>query len=401
MPLRILADENIPCADDAFGTLGTVETRPGRTVTADDIRDVDVLLVRSVTDVGPDLLGGSSVRFVGSATIGTDHIDRDYLDAEGIAFAHAPASNADSVADYVTASILHLAVTREVDVRDLTVGIVGVGNIGGRLARRLPALGASVRLNDPPRRRSDDPGPGVSDEHTLEPLEDVLAASDIITLHTPLTTGGPDPTHHLFSEDRLRHLNPGTWLFNTSRGAVVDNAALRRVYQTEGISRKSPLGALVLDVWEDEPEPSPGLVAVADLATPHVAGYAFDGKIRGTWMLYEALCEHLGEDPRWSPESVLTPDDPDALRCTPPDASLPHTLYLDALARQVYDVTGDDDRMRPYLEQPASERGSFFSELRKTYPIRREMQTHVVSSVPDARTRAVADGLTIEMEDAT
>jgi erythronate-4-phosphate dehydrogenase len=387
--LHILADENIPCVDAAFGTLGTVERCSGRSIGPAAVRDADVLLVRSVTPVGADLLDDSSVRFVGSATIGTDHVDRDYLAERGIAFAHAPGSNADSVADYVVAALLTLARRRRCSLEARTIGVVGCGNIGGRLARRLPALGATVLRNDPPLA---DAAEAAGRAHDFVPLETILEEADVITTHVPLTTGGPYPTRHLIDEDVLARLQPGTWLLNAARGPVVDNRALLDAL------RAGQVDAAVLDVWEGEPVPDPDLVRAVDVATPHIAGYAYDGKVRGTAMLYDALCDHLGRDPVWDPETVLRPDAPQALHGHPPDPRLPRTDWLSHLARQAYDLGADDARMRRILDHPPEERGDYFDHLRSTYPTRREMQRHTIrrAGVPTPYREAVADGLTMQ-----
>jgi erythronate-4-phosphate dehydrogenase len=387
--IRILADENIPCVEAAFGGFGTVETRPGRSIEAADVREVDVLLVRSVTPVGPALLEGSAVRFVGSATVGTDHVDRDFLASAGVAFAHAPGSNADSVADYVVAALLALAVRTGRPLAGQTAGIVGVGNIGGRLARRLPALGMEVRLNDPPRAEAAE---RRGDAHPFEELGAVLAGSDVVTLHVPLTTDGRHPTRHLAGRAFLDRMPDGAWFVNAARGEVADGAAL--------CAAADRLGGLVLDVWENEPTPDPDLLRRADVATPHIAGYARDGKVRGTAMLYDALCEHLGKDPGWTPDAALAPETPGGLRCTPPDPRLPRTEWLHALARQGCDVLADDARLRPILDRPPGKRGAFFSRLRRTYPTRRELQQHVLArpTVPPGRQQAAREGLGVQLD---
>lgn len=385
--LKIIADENIPCARAAFGGLGTVATRPGHQIGPEDVQTADVLLVRSVTPVTPELLEGRSVRFVGSATIGTDHVNRDFLEAEGIAFAHAPGANADSVADYVVAALLVLARRAKVRLSDQTVGIVGCGNIGGRLARRLPALGLEVLRNDPPRAEAE------GRPHDFVSLDTVLQRADILTLHVPLTVEGSHPTHQLIGREEVRRLKDGAWLLNTSRGSVVAPDALRAAVAEGRLER------LVLDVWPNEPTPAPGLIEAADLATPHIAGYAYDGKVRGTYMLYEALCQHLDVEPTWTPQAALAPETPDALRCVPPD---PHLSAIDALhrlARQAYDITADDERLRSILDSPPEERGDAFRRLRKTYPRRREFQQYRLprSAVPEALESAVAEGLTMQL----
>jgi erythronate-4-phosphate dehydrogenase len=388
--IHILADENIPCVEAAFGELGTIERCAGRDIGPAEVRDVDVLLVRSVTTVGPALLEGSDVEFVGSATIGTDHVELDYLAEEGITFAHAPASNADSVADYVIAALLILARRQRAPLRDQTIGIVGCGNIGGRLARRLPPLGLSVLRNDPPlAEAAEDAGRA----HDFVSLDTVLRSADIVTCHVPLTTTGPHPTHHLLDADELAHLQPGAWLLNTSRGPVVDNDAL-----LEAIA-DGPVGAAALDVWEGEPTPNPDLIRAVDVATPHIAGYAYDGKVRGTTMLYEALCDYLDVEPTWNPATVLRPDEPDTLRCHPPDPRLPRTDWLHHLVQQAYDLGADDARMRKILDKPPSGRGGVFSHLRATYPVRREFQQHAVprGGVPATYVEAVQEGLAMKV----
>jgi erythronate-4-phosphate dehydrogenase len=336
------------------------------------------------------LLDESSVQFVGSATIGTDHVDQNYLEEQGIAFAHAPASNADSVADYVVAALFLLACERDVDLRRQTVGIVGCGNIGSRLGRRLSALGLTVLRNDPPLAAAD---AAARRHYNYVGLDTVLDDADIVTLHVPLTTEGPHPTHHLIDEDALSRLSSEAWLLNTSRGSVVDGSALLAALRSDEI------GAAVLDVWEGEPTPDPALIRAVDVATPHIAGYAHDGKIRGTTMLYKALCEHLGVDPTWSAESVLQPDHPDVLSCSPPDPRLPHTDWLHQLVRQAYDLEADDKRMRrDVLEGAPADRGEAFTALRAHYPVRREMQQYRVSQagIPFVNRTAVEEGLTMQ-----
>jgi len=389
MGLRILADENIPCVHDAFARFGTVRTRPGRRISVKDVAAADVLLVRSVTEVGRELIGTAPLRFVGSATIGTDHVDRDFLQAREIPFAHAPASNADSVADYVVAALLLLARRRGVSLEGRTVGIIGCGNIGGRLVRRLPALGLTVLQHDPPRARAAEAN---GRPHDFRPLTPVLQASDIVTLHVPLTTDGPDPTHHLVDAAFLDRLRDGAWLLNTSRGRVVNGDALLAA------RRRGDVAAMGLDVWEHEPSPALPLVQAADVATPHIAGYAYDGKVRGTDMLYRALCEQLGVEPTWTGTATLRPAAKDALQCTPPDPRLPATEWRHHLACQAYDLQTDDTALRAIPARPGEARAKAFQQLRRTYRRRRELQQHTVShaAVPDAHRQAVETGLTIQ-----
>ncbi len=384
MPLYIVADANIPYAQEAFGRLGRVRLLAGKQIGPQEVADADVLLVRSVTRLDEALLRGSRVRFVGSATIGTDHVDLDYLDACAITFANAPGSNAQSVVEYVLAALLAVYTEEDEALRDRTVGVVGCGQIGGRLAARLPALGVRVLRCDPPLAEA---ASAAGEPHDFVSLETVLAEADVVTLHTPLTRTEPHPTFHLIGADELAAMRAGTLLVNASRGAVVDNAALRTALET------GEIGGAVLDVWENEPTPDEGLLRRTALATPHIAGYSFDGKVQGTAMLYDALVAWLGVPVAWNADAVLSADG--FLPLKSPPTSLSETAWLDALARQAYDLRADDTRMRALLEQPADERGATFHRLRKTYPRRRAWQHHVIAAadVPTGYRTAVAEGL--------
>jgi erythronate-4-phosphate dehydrogenase len=236
--MKIVADENIPLVKQAFGSFGEVETMPGRKIGPEAVRDAEALLVRSITRVDAALLSGSRVRFVGTATIGVDHVDRDWLKREGIGFASAPGSNAESVAEYVVAALLVLAERMNTSPAGKSLGVIGVGNVGSRVARNARALGMRVLLNDPPLKRA------TGDARYLT-LEETLQA-DIVSLHVPLTREGLDRTWHLADEDFFRRMRPGSVFINTSRGAVaVCEGWMKALGKT--------LSAAVLDVWEHEP----------------------------------------------------------------------------------------------------------------------------------------------------
>jgi erythronate-4-phosphate dehydrogenase len=389
--MHIVADENIPYVQDAFGTLGTVRLMAGRSMQPADVRDADVLLVRSVTPVDAALLADSRVRFVGSATIGTDHVDREYLAAHGIGFAHAPGSNADSVVEYVLAALLELAVRMNETLIGQTVGLVGCGNIGGRLARRLPALGLRVLKNDPPLAEAAE---RAGQSHDYLPLETLLAQADILTCHVPLTHEGLHATHHLIGAGPLQRAKSNAWLLNTSRGPVVANVPLREALKA------NRLGAAVLDVWEGEPTPDPELVRQVDLATPHIAGYSFDGKVAGTAMLYEAVTDYFGLAPRWDAEVVLAPSpDDDDVQLAPPAVAGPQERWLHDLVRQMYDISADDGRLRKGLGGARIDWGAHFAALRKHYPRRRAFDRHTLpaDAVPDAYRRAVEESLRVRL----
>ena len=387
--LRIVADQNIPLVYEAFGSLGTVEAVPGRAVGAADVRDADALLVRSVTAVDAALLEGSRVRFVGTATIGTDHVDRAYLRSRGIAFAYAPGSNAESVVEYVLAALLRLAARRGEPLRGKTVGVVGCGQIGGRLARRLPAFGVRVLRNDPPLAAERTSGQGGA----FVDLAALLEAADVVTLHPPLTRDGAHATHHLIGPEELARQPEGAWLLNASRGPVADNEALKAA------RAGGRPAALVLDVWEGEPAPDPLLLRRTDLATPHIAGYSYDGKVQGTAMLYDALTAHFDAPKRWDVRAALAPGPDDRLALEPPDAALPEAAWLDGLAQQMYAIEDDDVRLRELLALPPEAHAAHFTGLRKSYPRRRAFSRHTLAAeaAPEAYRRAVAEGLRVRL----
>lgn len=377
--LNIVADENIPGLELLFGKLGQVRSVAGHGLLAENIRDADVLLVRSVTRVGRELLEGTNVRFVGSATIGTDHVDLKFLHAEGIAFAHAPGSNADSVVDFVLAALLRLMVRERQRLSTRTIGIVGAGEIGGRLVRRLAPFGCTTLLNDPPRQDAGD----TLENHPFCSLDEVLDASDIVTVHVPLQLDEPHPTFHLIDGGRIRALRPGAWLVNTSRGAVIDNTAL-----LESLRRGNGPGAVVLDVWENEPSPSAELVRLVDLATPHIAGYAYDAKIRGARMICDALKAWLGDRTdrfeTGNQSRIAHSERPhrtsrDALTGVPagaPDPILPTAEWRDAFVRGMYDIERDHAALLTLAGSEHSVDASGFARLRREYPLRREFAAH-------------------------
>jgi erythronate-4-phosphate dehydrogenase len=359
--MKIIVDENMPYGREAFETLGDVETAPGRAITGETVRDAELLMVRSVTRVNANLLEGSEVRFVGTATIGEDHIDKEYLSQAGIGFSSAPGCNANSVGQYVAAALLEMAERYGVDLRGLSLGVVGVGNVGTRVVAKATALGMRCVLNDPPRERAE----GGAEFQTLEEA----LACDVVTFHTPLNREGPDATYHLCDAAALERMTSGAVLINTSRGAVVDNKAL-----LEALEAKRLRGA-VLDVWEGEPDVNPKLLERCFLATPHIAGYSFDGKVNGTRQVYEAACRYLGVAAAWDPAPHLPPPDCPEVRLRGDDPEVFRAVR--EAVRQVYDIRKDDAGMRTLLGAPAERRGERFDRLRKQYPRRREFfNTH-------------------------
>jgi erythronate-4-phosphate dehydrogenase len=375
--VKIVADANIPLLADAFSPLGEVVALPAARITPDAVAGADALLVRSVTRVDEVLLAASRVRFVATATIGVDHVDEAYLARRGIGFASAQGSNARSVAEYVLAALSVLAERRGERMTDYHLGIVGVGNVGGRLARMAEGLGMEVLLNDPPlARRTRDP--------RLLPIE-ALAQADVLTFHVPLAREGPDATYHMIDEPLLGRLRPGAILVNTSRGAVARTEALRAAV------RAGRLGALVLDVWEGEPNIDGELLTMAGIATPHIAGYSYDGKVNGTRMVLDALCRHFGVERPWDPSPRMPPP-------ANPRVALPGGIDVNAAIRKAiaaaYDIQADDARLRAMLDGPPDRRGPHFTALRRDYPVRREFpETAVTLDAPNPAVRAALEAL--------
>jgi len=356
--MKIVADANIPFVKECFSSIGEVTTIGGREMTPWNVADADILLVRSITPVGVDLLAGSKIRFVGTATIGFDHIDLGFLESNNIGFASAPGSNANSAAEYVIAGLLDIAQRYALDLEGRSIGIIGVGNVGSRVAKKCAAMGMDVYLNDPPLQRQ------TGDKKYL-PLEKIYDC-DFITLHTPLTFEGRDKTYHLADEKFFKSLKHRCVFVNASRGGVVDSGVLKSAIKS------GRLRAVALDVWENEPEIDIELLKMVDIGTPHIAGYSLDGKIAGMIMIYKAACEHFAVEPKFDMEDFL------------PEPAVPElNVYLnvtndqDALLKavqKIYRIDKDDTRLRRVLDKPAEDRGKYFDILRKNYPVRREFQ---------------------------
>lgn len=354
MTVRIVADENMPNIEAWFSSVASSITRkPGRTLTRADLSEADVLLVRSVTKVHEELLQQTPVRFVGSATIGTDHIDQTYLNAQNIPFHYAPGCNAQSVADWLLSVLSRLHLDHDLHWWQKTIGIVGVGNVGKTVQSVLERLGCRVLLCDPPRHER-----GELPEH--RELSELLSLSDIVCFHTPHTVTGKHPTDKLVCEFALQTVRPETWLINAGRGPVFDRDALLEAIEHRNLR-------VVLDVWPEEPEVDQSLLDAVLLASPHVAGYSLEGKFKGTEMLARALQQ-------WAGWAELTAPEP------PAGAVIDARLYeqddsdrwISELILAVYDPARDTVAMRQsvldgFISAPV------FDELRKSYPTRREI----------------------------
>ncbi|WP_245869145.1 4-phosphoerythronate dehydrogenase, partial [Vibrio fujianensis] len=349
--MKILIDENMPYAESLFCQLGEVILKPGRTLTADDLIDIDALMIRSVTKVDEHLLAKANrLKFVGTATAGVDHVNQTLLAERGIFFTAAPGCNKVGVAEYVFSILMVLAQQQGFSVWDKTVGIIGAGQVGSYLAECLTGLGIKVLLNDPPKQSQ-------GDEREFTPLPVLLEKADVITLHTPITYDGEWPTHHLIDEAVLQHLRSDQILINAARGPVVDNQALKvRLQQRDGFSA-------ALDVFEFEPQVDATLLPLLAFATPHVAGYGLEGKARGTTMIFNRYSEFLGQA-LWANPSSLLPVAPI------PEVTL-HQKWDEAtllsLTQLIYDVRRDDALFRRDIGKPGG-----FDQMRKQYWDRRE-----------------------------
>jgi erythronate-4-phosphate dehydrogenase len=354
--LTILADENIPYVHSAFSLLGKVRTFHGRKLSPSDLGDAEILLVRSITSVNENLLKNSAISFVGTATAGYDHIDLEYLKANHIAFADASGSNAISVAEYIVSAVLIIAENQGFKLNEKTVGIIGCGHVGKQVFNKFKALGITCLINDPPLQEKT----GSTD---YVDLNTVLSA-DIITLHVPLEKIGKYPTYHLVNSHFLSRVQKNVLLINTSRGDVVDETALVTALDNH------PEMTIILDVWQNEPYINVNLLKKIALGTAHIAGYSLDGKVRGTEMLYESVCNYLNNKVIWKAEYCL-PAPPIKQLSFSETMEDERAIYTAVCA--CYDVRRDSSAL--HLINKSKEYGQFFDNLRKNYPVRREFST--------------------------
>ena len=388
--MKILGDSQIPLLHELFSSLGEVHTYSGRTITPEQLDGVDALIVRSTVVVDHQLLKNTSIKFVGTCTIGTDHLHIDDLTDAGVKWANAAGCNADAVVQYVLSAMATLAT----NWLQSTVGIIGCGNIGGRLYQRLRALGVNCRVYDP--FLSDHMNPD------LMALSEVLQ-SDIVTCHAPLTTHGSHPSVHLLSRQQLKSLGAGTVLINAGRGAVIDNTALIERLQQPDAPK------VVLDVWENEPNISDELLSLVDIATPHIAGHSLEGKERGSVMIYEALCDYLKNDKSsvstqeqlLEAHRLINTEKTDLpLASSILDSTNNNSAYVlfNQCLLAAYPIMADDARLRLWHES-GQELSIYFDQLRKHYPIRREY-THF--HFPDeARRPPLSDWLALLTQEVT
>ena len=360
MKMKIVVDENIPLGKEAFGTIGEVVLCAGRAIDNSVVKNADALVVRSITKVNESLLENTSIKFVGTATIGTDHIDQEYLAEKNIAFSSAAGCNSYSVVEYVFSAITYFAEKYNFDISKKSIGVVGYGNIGTKVIKVADALGMTSVINDPPLERE-------TDNNTFSSLEDALAC-DIVTFHVPLNKNGIDKTVHLLNENNIGLIKDGAILINASRGPVISNKVLKeRLLENNNIYT-------VLDVWETEPNFDSELFQLVEIGTPHIAGYSFEGKVNGTTMIYEALSNFLKLEKTWKPLLNKVKENFVAIEKNESVLSV-----LIKLFNKSYNVMDDDAQMRKCVDYPDGRKSECFDSLRKKYRKRRELNNFEVN----------------------
>ncbi len=357
--MKFVADKAIPHISEAFSTIGTVELLPACEITPATLTNADGLLVRTTTRITQQLLEGSRIKFVGTATIGTDHIDMSYLKKHSIHQTSAPGCNATAVGEYVLTALLALQQKTGISLHQRTMGIIGAGNTGTAVRKKAEAIGINCLFNDPPLAE-------ISEKGTYMGLDELIRHADIISVHVPLIRSGKHPTNHIVNRQLLQKLRPGTILINTSRGETLDGVALK--------NNRNHLDGVILDVWENEPDIDPELIPYIDIATPHIAGYSIEGKIRATEMVFHEACDFFKLPKNWNCEDALSGYEVPKL-----DVSDRNSVMEEAVT-QVYDIRDDDTRLRQFSQQDKP--GEYFADLRNNYQFRREFSSFRINVAP-------------------
>ena len=349
--IKIVADNKIPFLQGVLEPFADIAYLPPKEITHENIKDADALLVRTRTACNAKLLEGTNVKFIGTATIGYDHIDAQYCDSQNIKWVNAPGCNSSSVMQYIASALLTLAGREKYNLHEMTIGVVGVGNVGSKVARLSKILGMNVVLNDPPRERKEGKEKFVS-------LDELIDCSNIITFHVPLIKDGLDKTYHLADDLFFGKLKEKKILFNTSRGEVVSSSALKNAIENKIIVNS------VLDVWENEPNIDRELLDLVNIATPHIAGYSADGKANGTATCVREISSFFGLDVSndWYPTSIPSPGNPKELIFECKGKTKQEIISEVILA--TYDISKDDETFRKSVDT--------FEKQRGDYPVRRE-----------------------------
>jgi len=350
---KIIADDKIPFLKGILEEHADIFYYPGIDITRDKVKDADGLIIRTRTKCNKELLEDTAVKFIATATIGFDHIDTGFCASKGIRWTNAPGCNSSSVMQYMASVFARLHIDKGYNLEDMTLGVIGAGNVGKKVAKMAKLFGMRVLVNDPPRERNEGKAGFV-------PLEYLKAAADIFTFHVPLIMEGEDKTFHLFGKEFINQLNPDVIIINSSRGEVVDNRALNNALSAGKVKEA------VLDVWEEEPDINKELLHKVWIGTPHVAGYSLDGKANGTKMSVQAVNDFfkLGLDDS-SPLVLPVPTDPD-IKINSDKHEVTKDLCKSIL--KTYDVRTDHEQL---LNQPGA-----FEKLRGNYPFRREFEAY-------------------------
>ena len=354
--MKIVADDKIPFLKGALEPFAEVIYVPGKQINRETIMDSDALLIRTRTKCTEHLLEGTSVSFIGTATIGFDHIDTRYCNKNKIIWTNAPGCNSSSVQQYIAAALLKISFEKKINLEGMTLGIIGVGNVGSKIEKFARTIGMNILLNDPPRARQE----GKKNFHSLNV---VLAQADIVTVHVPLNVVGEDFTYHLFNDESFKKIKKDAWFFNSSRGEVTDTYALNKVLHA------GKLSGAIIDVWENEPDIDPQLLQQSFISTPHIAGYSTDGKANGTAMVVNSLAKYFNLPlENWYPEDVPPPAYPHiSIDCR--DKS--EVEIIREAIIHTYSIDEDNIRLR---HSPSD-----FENLRGDYPLRREFTSYAIS----------------------
>lgn len=371
---RIACCSSVAAAADFFAPLGPTRILPSTAINRGSLSETDILVVRSTTRITRELLDGTPVRFVGTATAGTDHMDTAWLDRAGIRWCSAPGCNARSVAEYVMAALLVLQRRHGLPLEGRTLGIIGAGHVGNQVAQLAPALGLSLLLCDPPLAEA---AATRGEPHPYVPLSFLLHEANIITLHVPLIDDGCFRTRRMVDDAFLKAMKPGAVLLNAARGPVVDPDALRRAYE----AHTAP-AHLVLDTWDPEPAFPLDILNMTDLATPHIAGYSLDGRMAGTRRVFTELLHFLGlADP--IPLIQLAEG---CTTVTPTCDEMDDLAALADIVPRLHGIEETDRLMRNMSAQHSPDekvQAAHFRELRRCYPERREFHTTTLIPPPN------------------
>jgi erythronate-4-phosphate dehydrogenase len=354
--MRIVADDKIPFLKGALEPYAEVVYIPGKQIKMEMLKDSDALLIRTRTICNENLLEGTSIRFIGTATIGFDHIDTDYCSKNKIIWTNAPGCNSSSVQQYIAAALFRISSEHHFSLKDKTLGIIGVGNVGSKVEKFARSVGMNVLLNDPPRAR-------IEGKKNFHSLNTVLSGSDILTVHVPLNIVGEDQTWHLFNEESFKKIKRGAWFLNSSRGEVTDTYSLKNALYS------GMLSGAVIDVWENEPNIDPELLQQAFIATPHIAGYSTDGKANGTSMVVNSLTKYFNlPSENWYPSDVTPPASPYiSIDC---NNKSDEEIIREAVIH-TYNIDKDNSRLRLSPQD--------FERLRGDYPVRREFTSYTIN----------------------